>query len=111
MTGTWLQPGRGAHRRGLRGFAVALCLAPMLCVADSMHGASSATSQLRITVIVPPVFRVLQVTPTSEGYDYRVWTNMRSVVFGGREYRFDRIGETTLRLRTSPDQVWMVHGL
>jgi len=95
----------------LRGFAVALCLAPMLCVADSMHGASSATSQLRITVIVPPVFRVLQVTPTSEGYDYRVWTNMRSVVFGGREYRFDRIGETTLRLRTSPDQVWMVHGL
>lgn len=103
MTGSWLQSGRGA--------LAALLLAPMLCAAENGFGSNAATARLRIAVIVPPVFRVLQVTPTAEGYEYRVWTNMKSIVFGGREYRFANLGENTLSLRIPPGSVWVVHGL
>lgn len=103
MTGSWLQSGRAA--------LAALMLAPMLCVAENGFGTTTATARLRITVIVPPVFRVLKVTPTADGYDYLVWTNMKSVMFGGREYRFAHLGENTLSLRVPPEGVWVVHGL
>jgi hypothetical protein len=103
MTGSWLQSGRGA--------LVVLLFTPMLCVAENGFGSNAATARLRITVIVPPVFRVLQVTPTAEGYDYRIWTNMKSIMLGGREYRFTRLGENTLTLRIPPEGVWIVHGL
>lgn len=106
----------GAHSHGSRALrrvavAAACLLAPMLCVAESIDGTRTATSQLRLSVVVPPVFRVLQVRPTRDGYDYRIWTNMRTVVIDGREYRFDQIGETTLSLRSPPDSLWVVHGL
>jgi hypothetical protein len=110
-----LLPDRGVRRRCLRvavaAAAAACLLAPMLCAAESTYGTGTATSQLRLTVVVPPVFRVLQVTPTRDGYDYRVWTNMRTVVIDGREHRFDKIGETTLSLRSPPDSLWVVLGL
>lgn len=108
---------RGARRRCCKGSAlrvavVAACfLAPMLCAAESTYGARTATSRLRLSVVVPPVFRVLQVTPTRDGYDYRIWTNMRTVVIDGHEHRFDQVGETTLSLRSPPDSLWVVHGL
>jgi hypothetical protein len=104
MTGSWLQSGR-------RGVLVMLLLAPMLCVAENDFGSSAATARLRITVVVPPVFRVLQVTQTAEGYDYHVWTNMKSIMLGGRKYRFARLGENTLSLRIPPEGVWIIHGL
>lgn len=103
MTGSWLQSGRGA--------LAVLLLAPMLCAAESGLGSSAATARVRIAVVVLPVFRVLQVTPTAEGYDYRVWTNMKSVVLGGHEYRFARVGENTVRVPTAPGDTWVVHGL
>lgn len=107
MTGSWLQSGR----RGLGSAVAVLLLAPILCGAESTAGSGSASARVRITVTVPPVFRVLEVTPAPDGYDYRVWTNMRSVVIGGREYRFDHVGESTVRLPTAPGETWVVHGL
>ncbi|MGJ7537835.1 MULTISPECIES: hypothetical protein [Variovorax] len=104
MTGNWLQSARCA-------LAASLLLAPMLCVAESGFGSNSATARVRITVVVLPVFRVLQVTPTAEGYDYRVWTNMKSIMLDGREYRFARVGENTLRVPTAPGDTWVVYGL
>jgi hypothetical protein len=83
----------------------------MLCVAENGFGSGAVTARLRITVVVPPVFRVLQVTQTAEGYDYRIWTNMKSVMLGGREYRFARLGENTVRVPTAPGDTWVIHGL
>lgn len=110
MTGRWLQSGRCA------GGAVipllgALMFVPAPCRAESTYGSGSASARLHITVVVPPVFRVLDVTPVDGGYEYRVWTNMKSAVIGGREYRFDRIGESTVRVPTAPADTWIVHGL
>ena len=51
-----------------------------------------------VTLVVPPVFNVLEVTPVKDGYEYRVWTNTKSVVIRGREYRFSKVGETTLKV-------------
>lgn len=107
MTGSWLRTGR----RGLGRAVAVLLLAPILCSAESSAGSGSASARVRIAVTVPPVFRVLQVTRTPQGYDYRVWTNMKSVVIGGREYRFDRVGESTVRVPTAPGDTWVVHGL
>jgi formylmethanofuran:tetrahydromethanopterin formyltransferase len=104
MTGSLLQSARGA-------LAASLLLAPMLCVAESGFGSNAATARVRITVVVLPVFRVLQVTPAAKGYDYRVWTNLKSIVLDGREYRFERVGENTLRVPAAPGDTWVVHGL
>jgi hypothetical protein len=79
----------------------ALCTLPQLplpCAAQPLRGASSATGQIRVTLVVVPVFNVLEVARVKDGYEYRVWTNRRSVVIGGREYRFGRAGEATLRV-------------
>lgn len=88
-----------------------LLLAPLLCAGESKLGSTSATAHLSFTVVIPPVFRVLQVTPVKEGYEYRVWTNTRSILLNGREYRFQNIGETTLTLPASAQGVFIVHGL
>jgi hypothetical protein len=71
---------------------------PLLCGAEPLRGASSATGQIRVTLVVVPVFTVLEVARVKDGYEYRIWTNRRSVVIGGREYRFGRVGEATLRV-------------
>jgi hypothetical protein len=89
----------------------ALLLRPLACLAETRLGADSATARLNFTVVVPPVFRVLQVTPQAGGYEYRVWTNQRSVLLNGREYRFNQVGESTLRVPAAPSALYVVHGL
>lgn len=91
-------------------FAAAL-LAPSLCTAESAIGSHSASSQLSIRVVVPPVLRVLQITPVKDGYEYRIWTNTKSASINGREYRFDRVGEHTLKVPAAEQGVVVVHGL
>lgn len=111
MSGSWFRTDGVAPRRDGRNALLALLLVPMFSIAESIHGTNSASSRLRFTVVVPPVFRVLETTVTMEGYEYRVWTNKKSVVINGREYRFDRVGETTLKVPKTPDGVFVVHGL
>ncbi|MDR6857672.1 hypothetical protein [Variovorax guangxiensis] len=89
----------------------AMLLLPLACMAETRVGANSATARLNFTVIVPPVFRVLQVTPMAGGYEYRVWTNQRSVVLNGREFRFNQVGESTLKVPAAPSALYVVHGL
>ena len=87
-----------------------LLLLPPLCLAESGIGSHGATAQLRFRIVIPPVFRVLQATPVAGGVEYRVWTNMRSVLFQDRTVQFSKVGESTLRLPASND-LWLVHGL
>ncbi|WP_143684609.1 hypothetical protein [Variovorax sp. KK3] len=91
--------------------ALLLLPLPPACLAETRLGTNNATARLNFTVIVPPVFRVLQVTPSAGGYEYRVWTNQRSVVLNGREFRFDRVGEATLQVPAAPSALYVVHGL
>ena len=93
--------------------ASALCLfiAPLCCAAESAEGPGHARAGLRFAVIIPPVFRVLQVTPSAQGYEYRVWTNTRSILLNGREYRFTGVGESTFTLPRSTQGIFIVHGL
>lgn len=89
----------------------ALLLLPLASMAETRVGANSASARLNFTIVVPPVFRVLQVTRMAGGYEYRVWTNQRSVVLNGREFRFDQVGENTLRMPAEPTALYLVHGL
>ena len=66
-----------------------------LSSAEPTHGMNSSTARLTVSMVVLPTFKVLEVTPVKGGHDYRVWTNMKTVLIKGREYRFDKIGETT----------------
>ena len=95
----------------LKGALCALLLLPPLCAAETMLGAGRATGQLGFKVDVPAVMRVLQVTPLADGHEYRIWTNTRSVSFNGREFRFSRVGEHTLKVPSSPQGTFLVHGL
>jgi len=84
-----------------RAAVTAVCtlpLLPLLCGAEPLRGASSTTGQIRVTLVVLPVFNVLEVTRVKDGYEYRIWTNRKSVVIGGREYRFSKVGEATLKV-------------
>ncbi|MDM0076225.1 hypothetical protein QTH90_17590 [Variovorax sp. J2P1-59] len=90
---------------------LALLLAPALCAAESTVGSNSASAHLSFRVVIPPVFRVLQVTPIKEGYQYRVWTNVPSILLNGIEYRFNRVGETLLTIPAPPAGVFIIHGL
>ena len=56
-------------------------------------------------------WRVVQVTPLKDGYEYRIWTNTGSASFNGREYRFPKVGEYTLKVPSSPRGVYLIHGL
>jgi hypothetical protein len=89
----------------------ALLLLPPVCVAEATLGVDSATGQLSFKVVVPPVLRVLQVTPLKDGHEYRIWTNTRSAYINGREYRFTKVGEQTLKVPASPQGMFLVHGL
>lgn len=72
-----------------------LSLPLQLSSAEPTRDMNSATGRFNLTMIVLPTFKVLEVTPVKGGHEYRVWTNMKSVLIKGREYRFDKIGETT----------------
>jgi len=80
---------------------IAFCTLPQFpppSSAEPLRGEGTASSQLKISLVVRPVFKVLEVTPVKDGYIYSVWTNTRSMVIGGREYRFTSAGETTLKV-------------
>lgn len=111
MSGSRLHTVRGARRAGFKKALLALLFVPLACVAESLQDGSSATSRLSFTVVVPPVFRVLQISPLRDGHEYRVWTNIRSIVINGHEYRFRHVGETTLKVPASPQGMFVVHGL
>ncbi|MGJ7507589.1 hypothetical protein ACSFBL_09085 [Variovorax sp. GT1P44] len=88
--------------------------ATQTCAAESTQaaaGSNSTSSRLQFNIAIPPVFRVLQVTPIKEGYQYRVWTNVSSIRLNGIEYRFDRLGENTLIILALPGELMVVHGL
>jgi hypothetical protein len=114
MSGKEIGANRRVGGRGARGILLAVMLAPMACVAETgaaAPGASSASAHLSFRIVVPPVFRVLQITPVKEGFQYRVWTNMPSILLNGIEYRFNRVGETLLTIPAPPEGVFIVHGL
>jgi hypothetical protein len=73
-----------------------LLLPPLSHASQSSTGHKSASANLSISLTVLPAFRVLEMTPVFGGHEYRVWTNMKTVQLNGQEYRFERIGETTL---------------
>jgi len=80
------------------------------CAAESGAGSSRATAHISLKVQVPPVFKVLHTTPIAGGHEYRVWVNMKTIAINGKEYRFTRVGETTLFVPSSKD-AFIVHGL
>lgn len=85
-----------------------------LCAAESRvaegEANRGASAHLRFRIVVPPVFRVLQVTPVGAEDEYRVWTNMRSIVLNGTPLQFQHVGETVLRLPRAQGAL-IVHGL
>ncbi|RZL93069.1 MAG: hypothetical protein EOP82_08445 [Variovorax sp.] len=95
----------------MRGVFAAWLLLPLVCAAESTVGTTSASARVTLRVVVPPVFRILQVTPVLGGYQYRIWTNTRSVMLNGREYRFDKVGDATLTVPAAPDELFVHHGL
>lgn len=80
------------------------------CAAESGAGSSRATAHVGFTVHVPPVFRILQTTAVAGGYEHRVWANVKTIAINGKEFRFARVGETTLFVPSSKD-AFIVHGL
>ncbi|NDZ12722.1 hypothetical protein C7T35_10200 [Variovorax sp. WS11] len=80
------------------------------CAAESGGGTSSATANIKFTVEVSPVFKVLRTTPAVDGYEYRIWTNIKSVVIDGKEYRFNGVGEAIVFIPSSKGG-FIVHGL
>ena len=86
-------PPRAARTAAAVGMMLLLPL--RLGSAEPTHSPHGATARFNVTMIVLPTFKVLQVTPVSGGHEYRVWTNMKSVLIKGREYQFDKIGETS----------------
>jgi hypothetical protein len=112
MSGSWFHESRSAVRVEFKGALFMLLLAPTLCGAGSTLGAQSASASLALRVIVPPVFRVLDVTARPDGgFGYRVWTNMPVAHVNGHEFRFTKVGEATISLPASTPGLLMVHGL
>lgn len=93
-----------------KGLVLPMLLFPLLCAAESANGKARADAHMSIRVLVPPVFKTLEVTPVAGGYRYRAWTNMKMIVINGREYRFDRAGEQTIFVPV-PNEITFVHGL
>lgn len=71
-------------------------LLPLACNAQGQAGQKSVSSAFSVTLTVRPAFRILEMTPVGDGHQYRVWTNLKKVQLNGREYRFERVGESTL---------------
>lgn len=93
---TALRSPRTAPPLAAAGMLLLLLPLPLqLSSAEPMRGMNSATGRFDLTIVVLPTFKVLEITPVKGGHEYRVWTNMKSVLIKGREYRFDKIGETT----------------
>jgi hypothetical protein len=91
------RPTRTAPTLAAVGMLLLLLPLPLrLSSAEPQHGMNSSTARFSVSMVVLPTFKVLEVTPVKGGHEYRVWTNMKSVLIKGREYRFDKIGETTL---------------
>ncbi|HSW16329.1 MAG TPA: hypothetical protein VLJ86_03825 [Ramlibacter sp.] len=95
----------------VRAALLAGLLLPLLCAAESALGSKSASARVTLTVVVPPVLRILQVTSVPAGLEYRVWTNMRSVHFYGRVYHFERVGQTTLTVPGSAVGAYIHQGV
>ncbi|MDQ0572831.1 hypothetical protein QFZ42_004665 [Variovorax paradoxus] len=94
---TALRPTRIAPSLAAAGMLLLLLPLPLrLSSAEPTHGMNSANARFNVSMVVLPTFKVLEVTPVKGGHEYRVWTNLKSVLIKGREYRFDKIGETTL---------------
>ncbi|MDM0045082.1 hypothetical protein QTH91_11365 [Variovorax dokdonensis] len=62
----------------------------------------SGSSSFPVTLIVRPTFRILESRAVPGGHEYRVWTNLKNARLNGRDYRFDRVGETTLVVPGGP---------
>lgn len=56
----------------------------------------STSSSFAVMLTIRPAFRILESRPVPGGHEYRVWTNLKNARLNGRDYRFDRVGETTL---------------
>ena len=89
---------------------IVLALLPSLCAADQAWGSKSASAQLLFKIVVPPVFKIVQARQVDGGMEYRVWTNVRSIVFQHRAYHFSSVGETLLYVPASKELL-VVHGL
>lgn len=110
MSNALLSRGHG----GLTAPAVAVLatlLTPVPLMAESQMAATVAHGALGLRVVVPPVFRILEVRPQPDHDEVRVWTNMASVRIGEREYRFAQPGENVLRLPRGAASSFRVHGL
>lgn len=113
MSQSWSRESRSARRIEYRGALLcALLMAPVLCGAEAPLGAQTASARLAFSVVIPPVFRVLEVTRNADGgVGYRIWTNVASVSIDGHEYRFGKVGESTLTLPSAPGGRFIVYGL
>ena len=86
-------------------------LLPSLCAAETGMGPHRIEARLAFGVQVPPVFKVLQTTSAQDGLHHRVWTNMKSIVIDGREYRFSRAGEAMVVVPSPTRDTIIIHGL
>jgi len=71
-------------------------LLPLHGAAQAPQMGRGASSSFSVSITIRPQFRILESRPVSGGHEYRVWTNMKSVQLNGREYRFERVGESTV---------------
>lgn len=77
-------------------------LLPLASDAQGQVGQKSVSSGFSITLTVRPTFRILETTPVAGGHQYRVWTNLKKVQLNGQEYRFERVGESTVMVPGPP---------
>lgn len=71
-------------------------LLPLQAATQSIPAQRNASAGFAVSITVRPQFRILESRPVGGGHEYRVWTNMKAVELNGREYRFERIGESTV---------------
>lgn len=71
-------------------------LLPLSGAAQLPTGGRASSQSFSVSITVKPQFRILESRAVKGGYEYRVWTNMKSVLLKGQEYRFERIGESTV---------------
>ena len=101
------------YRTLVRGAFVAwmLVLTPAISVAESAQSGGTSRARISVSVVIPPVFRVIQIKQIPGGHEYRIWTNMRSAYLQGRQYHFTQVGESTVVVPGDRDQLTIVHGL